>query len=221
MKANPHVDRAGVFLTAHNHLVVLRIGIPGSPADAIPTAALVFRNVHPSPMQMIEHPDVFYGIIATFRVSLILTFGALGWVFSLAKITILPFVTRPISAVIAVGSVLFVIWPYLRNRRMTAAGLRAILEHACDIRSFPWRGYCMGGRHTVNTLAAKPRRIKAAASIHGGRLVTSGEDSPHLLISKLQGPATIALATDDDACRDSHQDMIRPELDRTRMPPRS
>ena len=101
---------------------------------------------------------------------------------------------------------------------MTAADLPAILEHAGDIGNFAAIGYCMGGRHAINALATQPARVKAAASIHGGRLVTPGDDSPHLLISKLQGPAYFAFATDDHACPDTDQAMIRVEIVRAVIP---
>src|SRR5688572_14224547 len=42
-------------------------------------------------------------------------------------------------------------------------------------------GYCMGGAMVFRTAASLPERIGAGCSFHGGRLTTSGEDSPHLL----------------------------------------
>ena len=35
----------------------------------------------------------------------------------------------------------------------------------------------MGARHALKALAAHPSRIKAAASIHGGRMVTDGRSN--------------------------------------------
>ena len=46
-------------------------------------------------------------------------------------------------------------------------------------------GYCMGGPITMRTAAALPDRIGAAASFHGGGLVTNAPDSPHLLVPKM------------------------------------
>ncbi|HTH96322.1 MAG TPA: tripartite tricarboxylate transporter permease, partial [Stellaceae bacterium] len=55
-------------------LPMISLGIPGSPADVILMAALVFHNIQPGPMLIVEHPTVFYGIIVTLFVSLVLMF---------------------------------------------------------------------------------------------------------------------------------------------------
>jgi len=60
-------------------------------------------------------------------------------------------------------------------------------------------GYCMGGPLIMRTAAAEPARIGAAASFHGGRLVHSGEDSPHLLIPRSPAHVLHAVAANDDA----------------------
>ena len=59
-------------------------------------------------------------------------------------------------------------------------------------------GYCMGGPIIMRTAGAIPDRIGAAASFHGGGLVTDKEDSPHLLIPKMQAKLLIAIAENDD-----------------------
>ena len=59
-------------------------------------------------------------------------------------------------------------------------------------------GYCMGGPLIMRTAAAIPDRIAAAASFHGGGLVTDGEDSPHLLIPKTTARVLHAIAENDD-----------------------
>ena len=41
-------------------------------------------------------------------------------------------------------------------------------------------GYCMSGRYAVSAAIHFPARVKAAASIYGVRLMTDGQDSPHL-----------------------------------------
>lgn len=60
-------------------------------------------------------------------------------------------------------------------------------------------GYCMTGPYTVRAAAAVPRRIKAAASCHGGGLVTAAPDSPHKLIASTQASYLFAIARNDDA----------------------
>ena len=59
-------------------------------------------------------------------------------------------------------------------------------------------GYCMGGPLIMRTAAAVPDRVGAAASFHGGRLVTDSEDSPHLLIPKTPAHILHAIAENDD-----------------------
>lgn len=59
-------------------------------------------------------------------------------------------------------------------------------------------GYCMGGPFTVRSTAAVPGRVKAAASFHGGGLVTAETDSPHRLLAKTQASYLIAISQDDD-----------------------
>jgi carboxymethylenebutenolidase len=60
-------------------------------------------------------------------------------------------------------------------------------------------GYCMGGPLVMRTAAANPDRIGAAATFHGGSLVTDKPDSPHLLIPKMKAHFLIAIAANDDA----------------------
>jgi len=59
-------------------------------------------------------------------------------------------------------------------------------------------GYCMGGPMVMRTAAARPDRIGAAATFHGGGLVTEAEDSPHLLIPDTSAEFLIAIAENDD-----------------------
>jgi len=60
-------------------------------------------------------------------------------------------------------------------------------------------GYCMGGPLVLRTAAAFPERIGAAATFHGGGLVTDKPDSPHLLIPKMKARFLLAIAANDDA----------------------
>ncbi|MFK7817943.1 MAG: dienelactone hydrolase family protein [Planctomycetaceae bacterium] len=59
-------------------------------------------------------------------------------------------------------------------------------------------GYCMGGPIVLRTAATVPDRIGAAATFHGGGLVTDKSDSPHLLIPKMKAQFLIAIAENDD-----------------------
>ena len=70
-------------------------------------------------------------------------------------------------------------------------------------------GYCMGGPITMRTAAAVPDRIGAGASFHGGRLVTDGEDSPHLLVPQMQAQYLFAIAQNDDERDPDAKDVLR------------
>lgn len=70
-------------------------------------------------------------------------------------------------------------------------------------------GYCMGGPMTMRTAAAVPDRIGAGASFHGGRLVTDGEDSPHLLIPTMQAHFLFAVAANDDEREPEAKNVLR------------
>ena len=57
----------------------------------------------------------------------------------------------------------------------------------------------MTGSYTLRLAAAMPDRIAAAASFHGGGLVTDAESSPHLLAPEIKAGVLIAIAENDDA----------------------
>jgi carboxymethylenebutenolidase len=59
-------------------------------------------------------------------------------------------------------------------------------------------GYCMGGPVTFRTAASRVDRVGAIASLHGGGLVTTMPDSPHLLIADIQAAMLIAIAQNDN-----------------------
>lgn len=69
-------------------------------------------------------------------------------------------------------------------------------------------GYCMGGPMTLHTAAAVPERVAAAASFHGGGLVTDAEDSPHLRVPDMRASFLIAIAENDDARDPQAKDVL-------------
>jgi len=79
-------------------------------------------------------------------------------------------------------------------------------------------GYCMGGPMTMRTAAALPGRIGAAASFHGGRLVTDDETSPHLLIPEMQAAWLIAIAENDDEREPQVKNVLRDSFARAGLP---
>ncbi len=59
-------------------------------------------------------------------------------------------------------------------------------------------GYCMSGPFAVVAAADYPEQIKAAASIHGVRLVTDTDDSPHARLPDVAGELYIGCAEVDE-----------------------
>lgn len=70
-------------------------------------------------------------------------------------------------------------------------------------------GYCMGGPFTVRTAHAVPDRVRAAASFHGGSLVTDKPDSPHQLLKATKAGYLFAIARNDDARAPGDKDALR------------
>ena len=79
-------------------------------------------------------------------------------------------------------------------------------------------GYCMGGPFTMRTAAAVPDRIGAAASFHGGGLVTDAADSPHLLVSKMKAHYLFAIAENDDKNQPEAKDVLRDAFAQAGLP---
>ncbi len=66
-------------------------------------------------------------------------------------------------------------------------------------RQMGTQGYCMGGPMAFRTAAARPDRVGAVASFHGGGLVTDQPNSPHLQAAKTKAQFLVAIAENDDA----------------------
>ncbi|SVB01073.1 uncharacterized protein METZ01_LOCUS153927 [marine metagenome] len=79
-------------------------------------------------------------------------------------------------------------------------------------------GYCMGGPFTMRTAAAIPDRIGAAASFHGGGLVTDAADSPHLLVPNMTAHYLFAIAENDDENQPEAKNVLRDAFARARLP---
>ena len=74
-------------------------------------------------------------------------------------------------------------------------------------------GYCMTGSYTMRLAAAIPDRIGAGGSFHGGGLATDAEDSPHLLVPKMQAGFLIAIAESDDKRDPEAKQLLRDAYD--------
>jgi carboxymethylenebutenolidase len=71
------------------------------------------------------------------------------------------------------------------------------------------QGYCMGGPPTFRTAATAPERVGAAATFHGGGLVTDKPDSPHLLIPEMKAEVLCAVADNDDKRDPAAKDKLK------------
>ena len=89
---------------------------------------------------------------------------------------------------------------------------------AVDVmRKIGTTGYCMGGPLVLRTAAARADRIGAAATFHGGGLVTEDADSPHLLIPQTKAHYLIAIAANDDERDPNSKSVLRETFDRAHL----
>ncbi len=79
-------------------------------------------------------------------------------------------------------------------------------------------GYCMGGPLVLRTAATVPDRIGAAATFHGGGLVTDKPESPHLLIPKMKARFLVAIAANDDAKQPEAKDVLKSAFAQASLP---
>ncbi|MGA7054173.1 MAG: dienelactone hydrolase family protein [Mycobacterium sp.] len=69
-------------------------------------------------------------------------------------------------------------------------------------------GYCMGGRISVMVAGHLPDRVAAAASFHGGGLVTDTPDSPHLLADRMSATVYVGGAENDASFTTDHAEQL-------------
>jgi len=60
-------------------------------------------------------------------------------------------------------------------------------------------GYCFTGAMALRTAAAVPGKVAAAASFHGGHLVTEAPDSPHSRVPRVKGELYFGHAVQDQS----------------------
>ncbi len=102
---------------------------------------------------------------------------------------------------------------------MVRADTGAVLAHAAadpiaSTDAVGCIGYCMGGRHALTAAAAYPDRVGAAASVHGGFLVTDRPDSPHLAMAEIRAELYLAFAEDDPVAPATSMDVLRESMTR-------
>jgi len=76
-------------------------------------------------------------------------------------------------------------------------------------------GYCMTGSYTLRLAAAIPERIGAGASFHGGGLATDSDDSPHLLVPRVNAGFLFAIAANDDERDPNAKVLLREAFDKS------
>ncbi|HXS06584.1 MAG TPA: dienelactone hydrolase family protein [Rhizomicrobium sp.] len=60
-------------------------------------------------------------------------------------------------------------------------------------------GYCFSGAMSLRTAAVVPDEVAAAASFHGGHLVTEAPDSPHSRVPRVKGELYFGHAVEDQS----------------------
>lgn len=79
-------------------------------------------------------------------------------------------------------------------------------------------GYCMGGAIVVRAAAARPDRVGAGGSFHGGGLTTDAPDSPHLLAPKIKAAMYFGVAANDDARQPDSKTILKAAFDKAGVP---
>ncbi|HAF68042.1 MAG TPA: hydrolase [Acidimicrobiaceae bacterium] len=99
------------------------------------------------------------------------------------------------------------------SNAMVSRDASSLLEHAASDSSANTdavgvTGYCMSGPFALWLAADFPEKVKAAASIHGVRLATDAEDSPHKRAGEIDGEILVLAAEFDDWVDRPHFDRL-------------
>ncbi len=93
-------------------------------------------------------------------------------------------------------------------------GQKAVDSH----RGIGVQGYCMTGGFAIYSAVAAPDRVRAAASFHGGGLVSDKPDSEHRLLGLTKASFLFAIARNDDANAPGDKDALRAAADVAHRP---
>lgn len=233
LKDHPPVSRrafgamsAGAGLMAVLPSVVNAQAVTESEVDiAMPNGTADCYFVHPSSG---EHPGV---IIWPDILGLRTAFRSMGRRLAESGYSVLvvnPFYRAQHAPVVPEGStftpeVQGVVFPLMRaltpeTHREDATAFVNWLDEQGSVsgsRKMGTMGYCMGGPIIMRTAAARPDRIGAAASFHGGGLTAMNPDgtpnptSPHLLIPQMRADLLIAIAENDDMQQPESKNILR------------
>jgi carboxymethylenebutenolidase len=124
--------------------------------------------------------------------------------------------------------------PATRQALMTLAGTLSPATAATDATAFVTfldnqpavdkkkklgtTGYCMGGPFVFRTAASYPNRVGAAATFHGGGLVSDKPESPHLLIPQMKAHFLIAIAENDDQRQPDAKTVLHDSFAKANLP---
>jgi carboxymethylenebutenolidase len=81
-------------------------------------------------------------------------------------------------------------------------------------RKMGTQGYCMGGPMAFRTAAAMPGRVGAVATFHGGGLVSTDPNSPHLQAAKTKAQFLVAIAESDDKKAPNDKTVLKETFDK-------
>jgi carboxymethylenebutenolidase len=85
-------------------------------------------------------------------------------------------------------------------------------------RKIGTQGYCMSGPFAFRTAAAVRDRVGAVASFHGGGLVTTAPNSPHLQAAESRAQFLVAIAENDDQRSPNDKNIMKETFAKANVP---
>ena len=85
-------------------------------------------------------------------------------------------------------------------------------------RKIGTQGYCMSGPFAFRTAAAVSDRVGAVASFHGGGLVSTASNSPHLQAAATKAQFLVAIAANDDQRSPTEKTTLKDTFAKANLP---